>query len=450
MDATIEPNDIADVVVVGAGLAGLAAAAVAAGPSGPATMGSSPGSRGRRVVLVDVRSDEHAFGGRARTDQRDGFALNQGPRALYRGGQARAVLGRLGLDPQGGAPPTSHSFGWRDGHLDRLPDDGRHLVTTKLLSPRSKGRVAWLLGRLGRIDAGALGDRSMAAWITSLDLRPDAHGLVTMLTRVATYTADLTQLSADAGVRQVQLALIDGVDYLDGGWQQLVDGLVGVTRSRGVQLRAGARLVSVAASSGPDPGWMLDLGPAGPLRAATVILALGSPAATRSVLADPPAWSLGSEVTAACLDLGLRRAPERAIVFGIDQPVYLSTHTPSARLAPAGRAVVHVMRYGARDATRDRAQLWDLAQLAGIERGDVLVDRFLHRMVVTHALPRPGSGLAGRPPVEVAGHPGLFVAGDWVGGEGLLADASLASAERAATQAVQHLDHRPQLAGSAP
>ena len=79
----------------------------------------------------------------------------------------------------------------------------------------------------------------------------------------------------------------------------------------------------------------------------------------------------------------------------------------------------------------------------------MVVDRFLHRMVVAHALPRPGSGLAGRPPVEVASHPGVFVAGDWVGPEGMLADASLASAERAATRAVAHLDRRPQLAASA-
>ncbi len=441
MDAAMGSNEPADVVVVGAGLAGLTAAAVAAG-----SPGNGPGRR--RVVLVDVRSDEHTFGGRARTDQRDGFALNQGPRALYRGGQARAVLERLGLHPQGGTPPTADSYGWRDGRVERLPGDSRHLMTNRLLSPRSKGQVAWLLGRLGRIQTAELGDQNMAAWIADLGLRPDAEGLVTMITRVATYTADLTQLSADAGVRQVQLAMGEGVEYLDGGWQQLVDGLFGVTRARGVQVRPGARLLSVAAS-GSEPGWTLDLGPAGRLRAATVILALGSPSATRAVLADPLTWSLGPDVTAACLDLGLRRAPERAIVFGIDQPVYLSTHTPSARLAPDGQAVVHVMRYGARDATRDSAQLWELAHLAGIERGDVVVDRFLHRMVVAHALPRPGSGLTGRPPVEVAGHPGVFVAGDWVGGEGMLADASLASAERAAAGAVRYLDHRPQLAGSA-
>jgi hypothetical protein len=41
-------------------------------------------------------------------------------------------------------------------------------------------------------------------------------------------------------------------------------------------------------------------------------------------------------------------------------------------------------------------------------------------------------GFAGRPGPAVPGIRGLFVAGDWVGPEGVLADAALASARRAA------------------
>ncbi|WP_218015125.1 hypothetical protein, partial [Lactococcus garvieae] len=52
-------------------------------------------------------------------------------------------------------------------------------------------------------------------------------------------------------------------------------------------------------------------------------------------------------------------------------------------------------------------------------------------------------GLAGRPPVAVPDRPGAFVAGDWVGPEGHLADASLASAEAAARAAVAHLGRLP-------
>jgi hypothetical protein len=42
-----------------------------------------------------------------------------------------------------------------------------------------------------------------------------------------------------------------------------------------------------------------------------------------------------------------------------------------------------------------------------------------------------GGGLAGRPGPQVPGVENLFVVGDWVGHEGMLLDAALASASRA-------------------
>lgn len=61
-------------------------------------------------------------------------------------------------------------------------------------------------------------------------------------------------------------------------------------------------------------------------------------------------------------------------------------------------------------------------------RPRVVHDRFLPEMVVSTAL----TTTAARPDPAVPEVDGLFVAGDWVGGEGLLADASLASARAAA------------------
>jgi len=46
-------------------------------------------------------------------------------------------------------------------------------------------------------------------------------------------------------------------------------------------------------------------------------------------------------------------------------------------------------------------------------------------------------GLAGRPGPKVCDVPGLFVAGDWVGPEGVLVDATLASAKLAAELAAR-------------
>jgi hypothetical protein len=68
--------------------------------------------------------------------------------------------------------------------------------------------------------------------------------------------------------------------------------------------------------------------------------------------------------------------------------------------------------------------------------------RFVPHLDVTNAFVTAAQrGLPGRPGPEVPGAPGLFVAGDWVGPSGMLADAALASGmsagERAAATEVR-------------
>jgi hypothetical protein len=92
------------------------------------------------------------------------------------------------------------------------------------------------------------------------------------------------------------------------------------------------------------------------------------------------------------------------------------------------------MRYGA--AGREVADGLDsMLSLAGVDGASVLECRVLASMTVTHALPRPGRGLAGRPGIRMPGMPGCYLAGDWVGGVGLLADAALASGVAAGREA---------------
>jgi phytoene dehydrogenase-like protein len=268
--------------------------------------------------------------------------------------------------------------------------------------------------------------------------------VISALTRVATYAGDLDLVAADAAVAQLQLAL-EGVVYLDGGWQSLVDGLEAAATSAGARVLEGERATALQART---DGTFEVRTPARTLQAASVVVATGSPAAARALLPHAPAWELGAPATAACLDLGLRRVPATMVAFGLDQPLYLSTHSPKAHLAPPGGAVVHVMRYGARTSTDDRAQLWALARRCGIGDDDVVVQRFLHEMTVCHALPRPGPGLTGRPAVDATGTEGVFLAGDWVGAAGLLADASLASGEAAGRAAAEQAMRRRATCGA--
>jgi phytoene dehydrogenase-like protein len=211
-------------------------------------------------------------------------------------------------------------------------------------------------------------------------------------------------------------------------------------RSAAVAAGATIRAQQAAAGIGAVPGgWEVALAGGEVLWGAAVVVAGGSPAAARRLLPVDPGWpELGPEVTAACLDLGLR-GHRPALMFGLDEPLYLSRHCPPGDLAPSGGSVVHVMRYGARDARLDRAELRSYARLAGIADDQIVEERFLAGMIVTHLLPSPQAGLAGRPGVTVAGAPGLYLAGDWVGPSGWLADAAMASGQCAGTLAARVL-----------
>ena len=418
----------ADVVVVGAGLGGLVAATVAA-------------RAGASVALCDVR----APGGRARSEEREGFVLNQGPHALYRAGAGAGVLGRLGVELSG-SPPHRVVSGYNDatGELALLPTSAGSLLRSPVLGLCDKVRFARLLTTLPKRQPASFASLSAAQWIGSLGLSPQGAGVISALTRVATYACDLELIAADGAIAQLQLAL-EGVLYLDGGWQSLVDGLVGAATSAGVSMLEGERAVAV---EGRADGTFEVRTPTRMLQAASVVVASGSPTAARGLLPQAPPWQLGAPATAACLDLALDRVPSTRVAYGLDEALYLSTHGPAAHLAPPGAAVVHVMRYGARSSPEDRAQLWALARRCGIDERDVVVQRFLHEMTVCHALPRPGSGLLGRPAIDATGTEGVFLAGDWVGATGLLADASLASGEAAGRAAVEHGMRRRAVTGA--
>lgn len=407
-----------EVAVVGAGLAGLTAATVAA-------------RAGASVLVLDVRSQ----GGRARSGHRDGYVFNQGPHALSRTGPGAAVLGRLGI-AMDGEPPNPVVTGYRaeTDELAVLPTSARSLLRSRLLSVGDKVRLGRLLAGLSKLDALPLARLSAADWIGSLGLRPGGSAVLSTLTRVATYAGDLGLVSADAAVGQLQLALVGNVVYLHGGWQTLVVGLVDALSAAGARLSTGERVVAVR--PGATGTWHV-VTQVRTVRARSVVVAVGGPDGARSTLPGTPDWDLGEPATAACLDLGLRSLPATPVAFGLDEPLYCSTHCPSARLAPVGGSLVHLLRYGARTSAEDRAALWSLARRCGIAEHDVVVERFLHAMTVCHALPRPGTGLAGRPSIAATGLEGVFLAGDWVGPVGLLADAALASGEAAGRAAVE-------------
>jgi phytoene dehydrogenase-like protein len=401
-----------DVIVIGAGLAGLAAGAIAT-KAGSATL-----------VL-----DAHVPGGRARVTTRDGFVFNRGGHALYKGGEGWEVLRSLGIEPQGGSPPLGRYQALAGGELHLMPTGPGSLRRTTLLGREDKEAYAALLAGLPLLRPRRQAGAAVSQWIAGAGFGPAGAAAVTALVRLTTYASDMDTFGADAAVAQLQRAA-SGVLYLDGGWAQLITGLAALC-----QVRAGIKVTSVVSAAGRVEVATSN----GPLTARSVIIAAGRPAAAVRLLPADPGWGdLGPEVTAACLDAGLRRVPDPGYVLGVDAPVYASVQSPPARQAPAGQAVVAAVRYGATEAKADRAVLQAHRARAGVREEDVVTSRFLARMVVAGAAPIAArGGLGGRPAVDATGLPGVYLAGDWVGPTGLLADAALASGRAAALRAVQ-------------
>jgi phytoene dehydrogenase-like protein len=401
-----------DVIVIGAGLAGLAAGATA--------------TRAGSATLV---LDAHVPGGRARVTESDGFVFNRGIHALYKGGAGWEVLRSLGIEPPGSPPPLGQYRALAGGELHLLPTSPDTLRRTTLFGRTDKVTFAALLARLALLRPERHAGASVSQWIADSGLWPAAAGVARALVRLTTYATDLDSFGADAAIGQLQRAA-RGVLYLDGGWASLIDRLTALC-----QVSTGVQVTGVA----PAAGRVEVASSRGPLVADSVIIAVGRPAAAKTLLPADPGWGdLGPEVTAACLDAGLRRVPDPGYVLGVDAPLYATVQSPPARQAPAGQAVVGAVRYGATDAGADRAALQTHLARAGVREEDVVTSRFLARMVVAGAAPIAArGGLKGRPAVDATGLPGVYLAGDWVGPTGLIADAALASGQAAALRAVQ-------------
>lgn len=356
-------------IVIGGGPAGLIAAAHLA-------------EAGVKTTLYEAKA---TLGGRAASDERDGFVLNQGPHALYAGGPAMRELKALGIDPPRWNPTSpTRSVLLEDGGTRRLARGSAAIV--KLLradAPPSMTTSEWLAAN------------------TSPKQLPLAEALV----RVTTFVADHDALPADVAQMQMRLGVNPGVRYLKGGWQWLVDALAAQATRRGATIETRRSVTDLSE-----------------LHADAVILATGLP--DQAAKLAPEVVAPGPPAVISSLDLALRDLPNRTtFALGLDQPTYYSRHSPPNH----EHHLMTAMSYAA-------APLDVLEGIADTVhpgwRDQVLFQRHLPKMVPISAIASPTA----RPPVTL--RPGLLVAGDWVGDEGWLVDAALASGVAAAKAAI--------------
>jgi phytoene dehydrogenase-like protein len=437
MQYQVDADHRPDLVVVGGGLAGLIAASLVA-------------RAGRKVVVFEQSSRP---GGRAITLVERGIHFNLGPHALYCRGHAFRLLKDLQVPFQGGFPDARRGVLLRDDESYPIPRGIGSVLSSRLLTLREKLRLLRLLSTLPRMESRRHDGVPLEHWIGATAGRGNLARFLRTLFRVSTYADETDRLSAGAAIEQLKRALAGNVWYLDGGWQSLIDGLREQLQELGVETRTRARVKRVTSDA---DGIQVELADGEELRARAAIMAI-DPDAARELLdlpVDAPLsrWTAACiPIRAACLDVALGRLPrpDRCVAFGLDRPLYFSVHSASARLAPEGVAVLHVMKNlrsgDSVPAPEVESELQALLnQLQPGWRDHVLHRRFLPSMTVSHSLPlAKQNGLAGRPGVVVAEVPHVFLAGDWVGTEGMLADASAASAAEAARQVLATLSKRP-------
>lgn len=379
----------------------------------------------------DVRLIEAAdhLGGRARTERHGDFHLNLGPHALYRRGAAQAALDRLDLRPTGRVPPARGGLAWVDDRLVPLPTGWLSFATTPLLMGPARWALIAALARAFRAPLGPWQGQPLSRWLDAEVPEPRARAVVEMLVRLTSYTHAPARVDAAAALAQLRLGLRGNVRYLDHGWAQVTDQLAACARAAGARLDTGVRAEALEAHG----DHVVVHSSAGPLRARSVILALPPAVAARLVPGLAPQVATLEPVRAAVLDVALSRwsAAAPTLVLGLDAPLYLSVHSATAQLAPAGGAVVHVARYLSPDSRG--AEVGGPAELEALLervapgwRAHVVTRRYLPQVPVSFALPS-----ADGPRPSASGLPRVHLAGDWVGPEGMLADAALASAQRA-------------------
>ena len=401
------------VAVIGGGLGGLCAAIFLA--------------RGGRQVTLFERAGE--LGGRARSRSEGGGIFNQGPHALFRGGAAMRILRELGVAPKGGVPAAGGAIVYQG-------------VAESLVSLSTFSSAARTLLSLPLLDTRALDGITLEEWLSKHMRSEKQRAVVSALLRVSSYANGPRLQSAGAALAQLRLAARHNVLYLEGGWQQLVDSLGQLARQAGVNVVTSARLEALEHGHCVE-GLRLAGGERRSFDAAVIA---GGPSLVCSLVTGKEGEALRQvcagtvPVKAATLDLALDGlpAPRRLFALGADQPLYFSCHSAWAALGEA--TVLHVAKYlpsaEPQDAAADQRELEALVDLVQPGwRSRVKSQRYLPSLVVTHDVVRASyGGLQGRPSPRVEGIEGLFLAGDWIGSEGMLLDASLASARAAALE----------------
>jgi phytoene dehydrogenase-like protein len=374
---------VAEITVVGGGLAGLTAAISCA-------------EEGASVRLLEAHEE---LGGRARSTTGP-YKANLGPHAILASSPLWDWLGERGLLPPHARPPLSGvRFRWRD-EIRRVPAVGAAVAALRL-----RGRTAPV-------------DLDFRTWASD-QVGADAADQLARSAGIITYHHDPGELSAAFVWEPLVRGLLSApptARYPIGGWTAIVEPMRDRALALGVEIRTGERVTEL---------------PTAPAIIATEL------ADARTLLGDDSLrWMSGRAV---CLDLALkRRRGDPFVVVDLQETGWAERYTAADKtLAPEGEELIQAQMPIRPDESPDGAagrleRLLDAAYDGWRER-----ETWRRRQVMdgrTGALDPPGKSWRDRPAIDRGD--GIFLVGDMVAAPGCLSEIAWRSAVEASRLAV--------------
>jgi len=416
-----------DVVIIGGGLAGYVAANYLA-------------KTGMSILLIEK---DKKVGGRARTDAIGQELFNLGPHALYTKGNAVPILQELGIELNGKSPKLSGLL--TDNMLEyTAPFNPVGVLTTRFLN--WKERIEWLmvLWKIKRIKSENLSDQTFQEWTQKMTRSKNVQDLLLILGRLATYCHAPEKVDASVIVSHLR-TVMNGVLYIDRGWQTIIDQLHNKAVIIGVQIQSGMKINEIKKI---ENTFKVSLSTEEELTCKYVLSTI-SPQELLKIFGNNISQTQLDflkqiiPVKGAALDVALTKLPkpDRLFAMEIGRPFYYSVHSTAAILSEdENNIVLHVFKYLHPDDNIIGKEIQnELEQfLEKIQPGwqkHKISSRFMPTITVNQRLPQIGDEQNLQR--SKLGVPGLYLAGDWVSSHSILSEGAISSAKQAAEEIIE-------------